>query len=182
MTALHIPSRRTTFGFAVLAVLAPCFASAQANFDTAALKGNFVMTFHGSFSSAPPPPLPSDVLTFEAAEVGRLTFDGSGQAIGVYTLTFHNAAIPFQVRSRFSMLATYTVSPDGHVIIEAEEYRLDAAGTPTPMPVNTVKYECYIVAHQQLAECLQVNLVSLQQGPEPRLLPHSMSGSLQRQR
>jgi hypothetical protein len=33
----------------------------------------------------------------------------------------------------------------------------------------------------QAAECLQHTLISYQQGPDPKLLPLTMSGSLQRQ-
>jgi hypothetical protein len=156
-------------------------ASAEENFGVDSFSGSYVMTFHGSFSSAPPPPLPNVVLDFEAAQVGRLTFDGGGQVDGAYTLTFHNPEIPFPIRSRFAVRATYSVGSDGHLVIEAEEFRIDASGGVGETPANAVTYECYIVQSRRLAECLQHSLISYQQGPTEKLLPHTMSGSLQRQ-
>ena len=56
------------------------------------LNGNYVLSLEGSFTS-PPPPFTGTPLQFEAAQIGRLTFDGAGQAWGEATLTFHHPAV-----------------------------------------------------------------------------------------
>ena len=162
----------------VCSTVLPAAAWSQ-QFVAPSIVGSYVMNFHGTFSSTPPP-FTGEPLDFEAAMVGRLTFDGSGQAYGEYTLTFHNVQIPFQVRSRFAVEAAYTVEPDGHLVVESDEYRLDESGTQGATPDNSVIYECYLVRTQS-AECLQHTLISYQQGPDATLLPLTMSGSLQRQ-
>jgi hypothetical protein len=162
-----------------LAVL-PGSANAQ-GFSAASILGDYVMAFDGTFASLPPPPFPQDPLDFEAAEVGRFSLDGAGRVYGDYTLTFHNVEIPFPVRSRFHVTGTYTVEPDGHLVIETEEYHLDASGTPGAEPANEVTYECYLVHRMQSAKCVQHTLITYQQGPQPKLLPDTMSGSLERQ-
>ena len=144
------------------------------------MRGSYVLSLNGSFTS-PPPPFTGTPLQFQAAQVARLTFDGAGQAWGEATLTFHNPAVPFAVRTRIALRANYTVDSNGHLVISVEESPLDVNGDPAPAISNTVTYECYIVQRRRLASCLLHTLISFQQGPDPRNLPVTMAGSLRRQ-
>ena len=153
----------------------------QDNHSVDALSGNFILNLDGAFSSAPPP-FTGEVLQLDAAQVSRLYFDGSGQMWGESTLVFHHPSFPFGQRSRLALRGTYEVFANGHVLIEVDEFRLDANGQPGPVRTTSAVYECYIVQRQQLARCVLHSLVSYQQGPAPRVLPATMSGTLQRQR
>jgi hypothetical protein len=76
------------------------------------------------------------------------------------------------------VFGTYEVDPDGHMTIEIDEFPIEAMGERD----NSVTMECYIVQPQQLARCIQHTLITFQQGPDPKPLPLSMIGSLERQR
>jgi hypothetical protein len=162
-----------------LTVMLPGSAMAQ-RFSPANIVGKYVLSLDGSFSSAPPP-FTGEALDFEASLIALFTFDGSGNMYGEHTLAFHNVEIPFDVRSRFAVEAKYSVEPDGRLLIESKEFRLDEAGGHGPSPDNIVDYACYLVAVGS-AECTMLRLTTYQQGPEPKLLPSTMSGSLERQR
>lgn len=153
----------------------------QTNYDTASFNGDFVLSVNGAFSSAPPP-FTGDVLQLMAAEVGLLSLDGAGTAWGEITISFHHPSIPFAPLSRKALFGNYSVEADGRTIINLDEFSLDANGNPLPVRSNSFVLECYILQRQILAKCLLHSLVSYQQGPEPRILPATMSGTLQRRR
>jgi hypothetical protein len=73
------------------------------------------------------------------------------------------------------------VSANGHVVVNVDEFALDDDGQATGPKGSSLVYECYVVRRQVLARCIAHSLVSFQQGPEPRVLPMTMSGSLRRQ-
>lgn len=158
----------------------PATSLARDGFNNASLRGMYIFSFDGGFSSAPPP-FSGDVLEFRAAQVGQLEFDGAGLLQGETILVFHHPTIPFGVRSRRALLGAYTIYPTGRTMLEIDEYSLDANGQPGGIRTNSAIYECQIVQRQQLAECVMHSLISYQQGPDPRELPVTMSGSLQRQ-
>lgn len=166
---------------AIFILVLPTAAFSTNNFGTESVRGPYVVSFEGAFTSAPPP-FTGAALQFRAAQVGHLEFDGAGQAWGEATLVFHHPSLPFGVRSRVALIGNYTVSPDGRLQINIEERALDVNGEPGPAVANTVVYECYIVRHRRSARCVMHSLVSFQQGPAPRVLPVTMSGSLRRQR
>jgi len=159
----------------------PPSARCETDFSSHTINGQYIFSFDGAFSSAPPP-FTGEVLQFSAAQVGRLAFDGAGQAWGEATLTFHHPSLPFGVRSRIALRGNYTVSPDGKLEIYIDEFPLDVNGEPGPDRTNSIIYECYIVRRLVIANCVLHSLVSFQQGLEPRALPVTMSGSLRRQR
>lgn len=161
-------------------VTAPSNAFSSHNFDNSALRGTFVLSMNGTFVSAPPP-FTGAALPFAASQVGRLTFDGAGLANGEVTLVFHNPNIPFNVTSRFELRGAYEVSANGKVVISLDEFPLDMNGDPVANRSNSMVLECYIVRRSTL-RCVLHTLISYQQGPEPRNLPVTMSGLLQRQR
>lgn len=165
--------------FAIFTSL-PAVALSQGNLDSRALRGAYVLSLDGTFSSAPPP-FTGDVLPFEAAQVGRLVFDGAGLAWGEVTLTFHHPDIPFAVISRISLHGTYNVSPTGRAIISLDEFPIGVNGEPGSVRTNSVVFECYVVRRRLQSRCVLHTLISYQQGPEPRNLPVTMSGLLQRQ-
>lgn len=159
----------------------PLASLGQDSFAEPPLSGPYVLALEGVFSSAPPP-FTGDVLPFKAAQVGRLVFDGTGQARGEATLTFHHPDIPFAVRSRIALHGTVETLPGGRTLISIDEFPLDANGEPAPLRTNSVVYECYVVQRQALLRCVLHSLVSFQQGPQPRNLPLTMAGTLERQR
>jgi hypothetical protein len=57
--------------------------------------------------------------------VGRLSFNGNGVVQGNWTISFHNAAVPFGVRSHFETTGTYVVATDGHMFMEFEEFKIE---------------------------------------------------------
>jgi len=158
----------------------PATSFARDGFNNASLHGIYVFSFDGAFSSAPPP-FSGDVLEFQTAQVGRLEFDGAGLLQGETMLAFHHPTIPFGIRSRKALLGAYTVDPTGRTVLESHEYSLGTNGEPVGIRTNSAIYECQIVHRQQLAKCVMHSLISYQQGPNPRELPVTMSGSLQRQ-
>ena len=164
-----------------LGVLAPPAALSQGVYDNGVIRGNYVLSFDGIFSSAPPP-FSGPALPFEAAQVGRLTFDGAGMAWGEATLTFHHHEVPFSVVSRVALSGTYGVAPNGNITINLDEYPLDGNGEPASMRFASITYECYVLRRRLVARCVLNSLISYQQGPEPRNLPVTMSGSIERQR
>lgn len=155
-------------------------ARSQGVYDNNSLHGEFVFSFDGAFVSAPPP-FSGDVLQLQAAEVGLLTFDGTGTVWGETSISFHHPAVPLAALSRKALRGNYVVTPNGHTLIELDEFSLDSNGDPLPVRSNSFVIECYIVQRQKLAECLLHSLVSYQQGPEPRTLPTTMAGTLRRQ-
>ena len=166
----------------LVSLLACVFASpalARDHYDNKALRGTFVLSIDGTFVSAPPP-FTGDVLPFRASQIGRLKFDGAGLAHGEATLTFHHPDIPFTVISRLAFSGAYDVAPNGNVVISLDEFPLDMNGEPAAERTNSVVLECYIV-RRLLSRCVLHTLISYQQGPEPRNLPVTMSGVLQRQ-
>ena len=158
----------------------PSTTLAWGSFDNEALRGTFVISIDGTFVSAPPP-FTGSVLPFKASQVGRITFDGAGLAEGEATLTFHHPDIPFGVISRFALSGTYDVASNGSAVISLDEYPLDMNGNPAATRANSVELECYIVRRHFELHCMLHTLISYQQGPAPRSLPVTMSGSLQRQ-
>ena len=166
-----------TVGFLALTT---AVAHATGTFGAESLKGNYVMAVDGGFVAMTP--FSPEPLRMNVAMVGRLTYDGAGQAHGEWTISFHHPAVPFGVRSRFEAAGTYSVAADGHVIMEFEEYRIEPPANNGGMPDGIVGFECYIVQRQAEARCLLNVLFSLQQGPGPVPQPVTMSGSLRRQR
>lgn len=158
----------------------PPTAEAWGDFDNGTLRGTFVLSVDGTFISAPPP-FTGDVLPFKAAQIGRLVFDGTGLVWGEATLTFHHPDVPFAVISRVALNGTYDIVPNGRVVINLDEFPLDTNGEPGSIRANSVTLECYVVRRQLQARCVLNSLISYQQGPQPRSLPVTMSGSLQRQ-
>lgn len=155
-------------------------AHADGGFGNHSVQGQYVLDFDGAFSSSPPP-FSGEVLQFRAAMVGIVTFDGSGLASGELTLVFHHPAVPFPIRSRKAVLGSYTVAANGRMLVNVDEFALGDDGQPIGPKGNSLVYECYVVRRQVLANCIAHSLVSFTQGPEPRLLPMTMSGALQRQ-
>lgn len=168
----------TTISACIFAL--PATALPQDSFDNRALRGVFVLSIDGAFVSAPPP-FTGDVLSFQASQVGRLVFDGTGQAWGEATLTFHHPTIPFGVISRVSLNGTYDVAPNGSVVINLDEFPIDVNGEPGATRTNSIILECYVVRRYLQSRCVLHTLISYQQGPQPRNLPVTMSGSLLRQ-
>ena len=165
---------------AIAGVLAlPSTALSRDHFDNKALRGTFVLSIDGTFVSAPPP-FTGDVLPFKASQIGRLEFDGAGLARGEATLAFHHPDIPFTVISRVAFSGAYDIAASGRVVISLDEFPLDMNGEPGATRTNSVVLECYIV-RRLLSCCVLHTLISYQQGPEPRNLPVTMSGVLQRQ-
>lgn len=179
-TQRRLARSRVCMAVALLATVVCTSAVAQGLFGIRSIDGTYVATLDGAFSSAPPP-FTGERLKFDAALVGLFKFDGAGQMSGIFTLTFHNPALPFAVRSRTAIHGTYSVAADGYLVIEAEEFGLDASGTPSPTRDNSVTYECYIAERNTLANCVLHSLITYQQGPEPVVLPVTMSGTLRRQ-
>jgi hypothetical protein len=155
-------------------------ARADEIFGTQSLRGAQILSFHGSFSSAPPP-FTGDRVRLDASQVGRLQFDGNGQVWGEYTLTFHTPTVPLAIRTRFSVFGTYRVEPDGRLLIETEEYVIEPQERRDDLRDNAVTYECYLVQRQRAARCVLQSLVTFQQGPEPIPLPVAMTGMLEAQ-
>lgn len=158
----------------------PATALSWGHLDNGALRGTFVISIDGTFVSAPPP-FTGSVLAFKASQIGRLVFDGAGLAEGEATLTFHHPDVPFGVISKFALNGTYDVAPNGSVVINLDEFPLDMNGEPVANRANSVVLECYIVRRNFHSRCVLHTLISYQQGPAPRSLPVTMSGSLQRQ-
>ena len=160
----------------VLAV--PSTAPARDHFDNKSLRGAFVLSIDGTFVSAPPP-FTGAVLPFRASQLGRLEFDGAGLARGEATLAFHHPDVPFTVISRVAFSGAYDVQANGRVLISLDEFPLDVNGEPAANRTNSLVLECYIVRRLK-SRCVLHTLISYQQGPTPRNLPVTMSGSLQR--
>lgn len=182
MSSNH-PDTQRWFPLAIaLAWLAIPSSPVQADgvFGDHSVQGQYVVAFDGAFSSAPPP-FNGEVLQFSAAMVGILNLDGSGLASGELTLVFHHPAIPFPIRSRKAILGNYSVAANGHVWVNVDEFALGEDGQPAGPKGNTLVYECYVVQRHVLAQCIAHSLVSFQQGPEPRVLPMTMTGALRRQ-
>jgi hypothetical protein len=173
-------NRRSRLAMLAGVLLLPVFAASQDNFDGGVLRGAYVLALDGSFVSAPPP-FTGDVIALTASMLGRLEFDGSGLAWGEATLSFHHPEIPFGVVSRNALLGTYEVAPDGRTIFNVDEFPLDINGEPGPVRTNSFVLECYSVQRLMLSRCILHSLISYQQGPEPRNLPVTMAGELQRQ-
>ena len=168
------------FAISMCILALPSTAMSRDNFHNGALRGAFVLSLDGTFVSAPPP-FTGPVLPFKASQVGRLVFDGAGLARGEVTLSFHHPNIPFGVISRIALDGTYDVQPNGRTIINLDEFAIDMNGEPGATRTNTIVLECYVLRRYFQSRCLLHTLISYQQGPEPRSLPVTMSGSLQRQ-
>ena len=178
-------SPRSIRKLSLVAVLACIFvlpgaAMSQGHLDNGALRGAFVLSIDGTFVSAPPP-FTGDALPFKASQIGRLVFDGAGLAWGEATLAFHHPDIPFGVISRVAFNGTYDVAPNGRAIISLDEFALDMNGEPGATRTNSIILECYVVRRRLQSRCVLHTLISYQQGPNPRNLPVTMSGMLQRQ-
>ncbi len=151
------------------------------DFDASQLTGNYIIEMSGAFAS-PPPPFTGAPLQLMAAELGRLTLDSSGNAYGEKTLTFHHPDVPFGVRQRIALAGSFVVEADGRTIFALDEFPIAPDGSIAPQRTGSIKYECYIEVRHWRAACIAHTLVSNQQGPQPKALPVTMSGSLQRQR
>jgi len=156
-------------------------AKAQDNFGSHSLAGRFVFSLDGAFSSAPPPPFGGVVLQFRTVMIGTITLDGGEQLYGESTLAFHHPDIPYAVRSRKVLRGSYSVAPNGHFLANIDEYSVNNDGVPDMTKSSSFVLECYVVRRQVLARCAAHTLISFQQGPEPRMLPMTMSGSLEQQ-
>ena len=161
------------------AISLPAAALAWGQFNNGILKGVFVLSVDGAFASAPP--FGGDVLSLRASQLSRLEFDGAGLARGEGILTFHHPDIPFGVTSRIAFDGSYEVAANGGVVISLDEFPLDMNGEPASEKTNTIVLQCYVVRRFLLSHCVLHTLITYQQGPEPRSLPVTMSGSLRRQ-
>jgi len=164
----------------VIVVAAPSTAWSGDSFDNGSLRGVFILSIDGTFVSAPPP-FTGNVLPFAASQIGHLEFDGAGLATGEATLVFHHPDIPFGVVSRVAFSGTYNVAANGKAIINLDEFPLDMNGEPGTMRANSLVMECYIVRRGLRSNCILHTLISYRQGPDPRNLPVTMSGTLHRQ-
>lgn len=144
------------------------------------LQGHFIVSLHGSFKS-PPPPFTGEAIKLDAALVGRYQLSKNGGVVGDQVLTFSNAALPMGVVSRAEISGSYSQGSDGLLVMYLEEDRIDPAGGADGAVDNTSVLECYIVQRFRMARCVLHSLVTYQQGEEPRPLPVTMAGSLERQ-
>ncbi|MDX1508298.1 MAG: hypothetical protein R3358_08465 [Woeseiaceae bacterium] len=166
----------------VLAAVLTLFAGGAGStgmYGTGSLNGDFIISADGGFVAMTP--FAADPLRLNVAMIGRLTFDGNGRATGEWTISFHNAAVPFGVRSRFEASGSYEVAADGHMFMEFEEFRIEPPADNDGIADAAVGFECYIVRRQQEARCVLNTLISFGQGPEPVPEPVTMLGSLERQ-
>jgi len=173
--------RKLSLATAIACIFAlPEGAVSRNLFNNGDLQGAFVLSVDGTFVS-PPPPFTGSVLPFKASQLGRLEFDGAGLAWGEATLTFHHPDIPFGVFSRKAYSGTYDLAPNGRAIINLDEFPLEVNGEPGTIRTGSIVLECYVVRRHLQLRCVLHTLISYQQGPLPRNLPVTMSGSLQRQ-
>lgn len=155
-------------------------AGSSGLYGTESLNGEYVVSADGGFVAMTP--FAPDPLRLSVAMVGRLTFDGNGLVSGHWTISFHNAAVPFGVRSRFQATGSYEVATDGHMFMEFEEFKVEPPASDDGVADGIVGFECYIVKRQQEARCVLNTLVSLTQGPDPVPEPVTLAGMLLRQR
>lgn len=162
-----------------LTFILPASANESADYDDGhvfgnhSMRGNYSFAIHGSFSSAPPPFMGTRE-NFAFSQVGLYYFDGFGNVNGEFSLAFQNATSGGNY-STATEVGTYTVSEDGRMIVQFEDFRGD-------FPINTVILDCVIVRQRKLARCAMVELISLQQGPLPVPLPVTGLGVFERQR
>ena len=164
----------------ILCLAMPATAESWRPYDNGDLYGAFVLSIDGAFVSAPPP-FTGDVLSFEASQIGRVEFDGAGLVSGDGVLSFHHPDIPVSVVSKVAFDGHYDVAPDGRVTINLDEFPADASGQPGAQRSNSLTLECYVVRRRLRIQCVLTTLITYQQGPQPRILPVTMSGTLQRQ-
>lgn len=164
---------------AVVMVLSASSAESTGLFGTESLNGDYVVAADGGFVALTP--FAANPLRLSVAMVGRLTFDGNGLAHGNWTISFHNAAVPFGVRSHFETTGSYDVATDGHMFMEFEEFKIEPPASDDGVADAIVGFECYIVRRQLEAQCVLNTLISLGQGPDPVPEPVTLSGSLLRQ-
>lgn len=155
-------------------------ADATGMFGAESLNGDFVISADGGFVALTP--FAPDPLRLSVSMVGHLTLDGRGQVQGNWTISFHNAAVPFGVRSHYETVGTYEVTANGHMFMEFEEFQIEPPAADDGVADGIVGFECYIVKRQREARCILNTLISLQQGPDPVPEPVTLSGSLLRQR
>ena len=167
-------------------VIAACLALASGSAESTgmygpeSLNGEYVISADGGFVALTP--FAANPLRLNVAMVGRLVFDGSGLVHGNWTISFHNAVVPFGVRSHFETTGTYEVATDGHMFMEFEEFRIEPPASDDGIADGIVGFECYVVQRHQEARCVLNTLMSLAQGPDPVPEPVTLSGSLLRQR
>lgn len=143
-------------------------------FDNRSMRGNFVLSMDGSFSSAPPP-FTGERENLAMSQVGLFHFDGRGHVAGEYTLAFENELSGGLGFVPFTVVGTYSVAANGRMTIETEDFVGDFKS-------NEVSYECVIVERRKLARCMVTELVSFNQGPDPIVLPASGLGAFERQK
>lgn len=157
----------------ILATAAPAAADNEPMYGNHSMQGVFSFAIHGSFSSAPPPFMGARE-NFSFSQVGLYYFDGQGNVDGEFSLAFQNAPSGGNY-STATEVGTYSISEDGRMIVWFEDFRGD-------FPINTVVLDCVIVRKRKLARCVMVELISLQQGPNPVALPVTGLGQFERQR
>lgn len=141
-------------------------------FDNRSMRGDFVLSMDGSFSSAPPP-FTGERENFAFTFLGLLHFDGAGQVAGEATLVFENTSAGLVVPR--TVVGTYSVAEDGRMTIETDEF---VGGFKS----NEVTYDCVIVQRRKLARCAITRLIGFSQGPDPVELPISAIGAFERQK
>lgn len=154
-------------------------ANATGLFGPESLNGEFVLSADGGFV-AQTPFAPSPI-RLNAAIIGVFMLDGNGQVSEEYTVSFHHEVVPIGIRSRFEAVGTYEIAPNGHMLMEFQEYKIEPPAEDDGIADGIARLECYIVRRQAEARCVLNSLISLQQGPNPVPEPITMSGSLLRQ-
>ena len=142
-------------------------------FGVHSMRGYFAFTLEGSFSSAPPP-FTGARENFAFSQIGRYHFDGAGRVKGEFSLAFQNPSSGGNAAAAIE-IGTYSVTDDGRMIIEFQDFRGNAL-------INEVTLDCIIVRRGRLARCMIVTLISYTQGPSPVALPVTGIGSFERQR
>lgn len=173
---------RNTAAVSIVAIILLSSAGSAGStglFGTESLNGDYVVSADGGFVALTP--FAEDPLRLSVAMVGRLTFDGNGLVSGNWTISFHNAAVPFGVRSRFATIGSYEVATDGHMFMRFEEFKIEPPSSDDGVADAEVGFECYIVRRNLNARCVLNTLISFGQGPEPVPEPVTLSGSLLRQ-
>ena len=176
MTINYLSTARILRQLVFLTFLAAAVSAAaddEPMYGNHSMQGVFSFAIHGSFSSAPPPFLGARE-NFFFSQVGLYHFDGQGNVNGEFSLAFQNATSGGNY-STATEVGNYSISEDGRMIVWFEDFRGD-------FPINTVILDCVIVRKRKLARCVMVELVSLQQGPEPVPLPVTGIGVFERRR
>ena len=162
----------TRGSIAAIAVLFGSAVHAAGMFSEQSLQGDFVIDGDGGFVALTP--FSQEPLQLNVAIVGRLTFDGAGQAHGEWTIVFHNAAVPFNVRSHFEAEGTYAIEPNGRMFMDFAEFKVEPPDDDDGVADAFVGFECYLVQRQREARYILDSLISAVLGPEPVTLSVSL--------